>query len=241
MLRYLAVVLYCAMIAINYLANALPINNLTTGQISDFYPNLFVPVPLTFSIWGVIYLLLAVCCAALFMGKTRDKMVPLSLPFAITCIFNALWIVLWHYQQVALSVLIMAGLLITLIYINSRIKDLPFGLIKASFGIYLGWICIATISNITAWFVSLGWNGYPLSESIWAIIMILTGAGITIISIIRFRNPFIGLSVLWAFGGIILRRSEDYLSIVATSALAALLVAAVVIIRFYKQTPSVSN
>ena len=47
-----------AMIAANALANILPINQLNTGQISAFYPNYFVPAGFTFSIWGVIYLLL---------------------------------------------------------------------------------------------------------------------------------------------------------------------------------------
>jgi hypothetical protein len=47
-------------IIVNGLANALPINNRTTGELSDQYPNLFVPAGLTFSIWGLIYILLAI-------------------------------------------------------------------------------------------------------------------------------------------------------------------------------------
>ena len=45
-------------LVVNTLANTLPINGVTTGQLSDEYPNLFVPAGLTFAIWGVIYLLL---------------------------------------------------------------------------------------------------------------------------------------------------------------------------------------
>ena len=47
-------------VIINALANIIPINNKTTGELSDQYPNLFVPAGLTFSIWAVIYLLLAI-------------------------------------------------------------------------------------------------------------------------------------------------------------------------------------
>ena len=45
-------------ITFNFLAVSLPINNKTTGELSDAYPNYFVPAGFTFSIWGVIYLLM---------------------------------------------------------------------------------------------------------------------------------------------------------------------------------------
>jgi hypothetical protein len=48
------------MVIVNYLAVALSLNNKTTGELSDQHPNLFVPPGFTFSIWGVIYLLLAI-------------------------------------------------------------------------------------------------------------------------------------------------------------------------------------
>jgi len=48
---------FLAVIAANAAANALPINGYNTGQLSDFYPNYFVPAGYAFSIWGVIYLL----------------------------------------------------------------------------------------------------------------------------------------------------------------------------------------
>ena len=57
MMKYLNIVLFAGMIVMNYLANALPLNNKTTGELSDSFPNLFVPAGITFSIWGIIYLL----------------------------------------------------------------------------------------------------------------------------------------------------------------------------------------
>jgi magnesium-transporting ATPase (P-type) len=88
----------------------------------------------------------------------------------------------------------MLGLLVTLIYINISIRELPFGIIKASFGIYLGWICIATIANVTTLLVNAGWNGFNISQEVWTIIMILTGTVIIAITIYRLRNPFVGFS-----------------------------------------------
>lgn len=55
----LVTVNFLGMIVVNMLANILPINGVTTGQVSDSYPNLFAPVGITFAIWGLIYLLLA--------------------------------------------------------------------------------------------------------------------------------------------------------------------------------------
>ena len=49
------------------------------------------------------------------------------------------------------------------------------GVLKATFGIYLGWICIATIANVTALLVNTGWGGMGISQEAWTIIIIATG------------------------------------------------------------------
>jgi hypothetical protein len=224
MIKYLNLLLFAGMIVMNYLANALPLNNVTTGQLSDSYPNLFVPAGITFSIWGVIYLLLAAFCVVQFTGANKTEMAAIELLFGISCLLNASWIVFWHYKNLPSSLIIIFAFLIVLVYINLNIKELPFGLIKAAFGVYLGWLCIATIANFTALLVHYNWNRFGLSEETWTIIMILTGALIASLTLINMRNPFIGLSVLWAFAGIIIKRQADYRSIVITASLAILIV-----------------
>jgi hypothetical protein len=224
MIRYLNLILFTGMIFMNYLANALPLNNRTTGQLSDAYPNLFVPAGITFSIWGIIYLLLAFYCAMQFTDRGKGIAENIGWLFAVSCLLNGLWIVAWHYQKLPLSLLIMAGLLITLILINVRIKEIPFGISKAAFGVYLGWICIAAIANVTALLVSLNWSGLGISHEIWTVIMIAAGTLIVSAAILRLENPFIGLAVVWAFAGIILKRSSDYRVIVIVSAIAILVV-----------------
>jgi len=235
MIKYLNIALFAGMIVMNYLANALPLNNKTTGELSDAFPNLFVPAGLTFSIWGVIYLLLIAYCIIQFTGSNQSVISDIGWLFGISCVLNALWIVCWHYGKLPLSLLVMAGLLVTLIMINLRITSLPFGIIKASFGIYLGWICIATIANVTALLVNYSWNGFGISEEIWTIIMISAGTIIVALTIYRLVNPFVGLSVIWAFTGIILKRHEDYRSIVIAAVLAIIIVTFVTIYRFIKQ------
>ena len=223
MIRYINLLFFAGMIVMNYLANALPLNGKTTGQISDNLPNLFTPAGLTFSVWGVIYLLLAIFCILQFTSHAKEITINAGWIFALSCVFNAAWILAWHYEKLPLSLLIMVGLLISLILLNMQIKDLPHGVVKATFGIYLGWICIATIANVTALLVSIDWNGFGISPVIWTIIMIAAGTLIVSLTLLRLNNPYIGIVVVWAFLGIIIKRQADY-RIIAFVALLAILV-----------------
>ena len=129
----------------------------------------------------------------------------------------------------------MLGILISLIYINLLIKDLPFGLIKASFGIYLGWICIATIANVTTLLVHYNWAGFGLSEETWTIVMISAGTLIAAISLLSFKNPFIVLSVIWAFAGIIMKRHYDYRSIVIAAVIGIVILLIITVYGFLRK------
>jgi hypothetical protein len=241
MLKYLNLVLFAGMIVMNYLANALPLNNKTTGELSDSFPNLFVPAGITFSIWGIIYLLLIIYCVVQFTGSNQIAITNISLLFGISCIFNALWIVAWHYGRLPLSLIIMLGMLISLIYINMFIQDLPLGLIKAAFGVYLGWICIATIANLTALLVNYSWNRFGITEETWTIVMIAIGALLVTLTVLRLNNPFIGLSVIWAFTGIIIKRHGDFRSIAITAGVAILIVAVTTIVVFIRKPGAAMN
>jgi hypothetical protein len=235
MIKYINVILFIGMIAMNYLANALPLNNKTTGQLSDMYPNLFVPAGITFSIWGVIYILLLGYCIIQFTGPNQIAISGIGWLFAASCIFNALWIVAWHYEKLPLSLLIMLLLLVSLVMINIRIASLEMGFIKVAFGVYIGWICIATIANVTTLLVNYGWSGFGLSDELWTIIMISVGTLIVCLSIFNFRNPYLGFSVIWAFTGIIIKRQGDFRSIVVTAAIAIVIVAAITALGFFRK------
>jgi len=236
MIRYINILLVAGMLVMNYLANALPLNNKTTGELSDSFPNLFVPSGLTFSIWGVIYIMIIIYCVVQFTGSDKEVISNISWLFGISCILNALWIVFWHYGKIPLSLLVMLGILITLIYINISIRNSTFGIIKASFGIYLGWICIATIANVTALLVNLNWNGFNISEEIWTMIMIFAGTMIVAITIYQLKNPFIGLSVIWAFIGIAIKRHDDYRSVFISAIIALILVSLVTLWGFLRKS-----
>ena len=235
MIRFLNLIFFTVMLVMNYLANALPLNNKTTGEISDSIPNLFVPAGITFAIWGIIYLLLLTYCIIQFKTSNDAISINIGWLFGISCLLNALWIVFWHYGKLPLSLIVMLGMLVSLIYINYLIKDLQFGLIKTAFGIYLGWICIATIANVIALLVHYNWQGFGLSEETWTIVMISAGVLIAAASLLSFKNPFIALSVIWAFAGIIMKRHYDYRSIVLTAAIGIVILVVITIYGFLKR------
>ncbi len=226
---------FFVMVVMNYLANALPINNKTTGALSAQYPNLFVPAGVTFSIWGVIYLMLGIFVVLQFRTQHKALISSIGWAFALSCLLNALWIIVWHYEKLSLSVLVMLGLLAVLVYINLQLRDQPSGLIKAAFGIYLGWICIAAIANITALLVHFNWTGWGISDQSWAMVMIIAGFIITALVVCGLRNPFVGLAVMWAFAGIVINRHASHMAIAHTAVIAAIAMAIVALYAFMKK------
>ncbi len=206
-------------IAANCLSIFLPLNGKTQMQLSEQYPNLFTPAGFTFSVWSVIYTLLIGFIVyqlfVLFAAHHRDKNNILSISplFAGVCICNAGWLFAWHYEWVSLSVIIMLAHLYFLILIHDRLKlaiswnPLPAKLwLDIPFSIYLGWICVATIANITAWCVSEGFIHSFLSPQIWTIIMLLAALLIGMFYVFTRNNKFLALTIVWAFYGIIAKQ-----------------------------------
>jgi len=207
-------------LAINYLANALPINGKTTGELADQYPNLFTPAGLTFSIWGLIYLMLFAFCVyqakGLFgpskAGEHRLPVRKIGYLFFISCLANMNWIVAWHYERVGISVGLMAVLFFGLLQIYLILRRDEQGtwqekyLFQIPFSVYLGWIAVASIANITAWLVDSGWRGGTLSEETWALGLIGMAALLGIFMLLKRRDTAFALVIAWALVGILIKR-----------------------------------
>ncbi|WP_349632671.1 TspO/MBR family protein [Cytobacillus firmus] len=136
---------YLVMIAVNALANILPLNEQTTGEISNKLEVLFTPAGYVFSIWGFIYLLLGVWLARQIPKKRRSLPIyrQTSILFIVSCMLNSLWIIAWHYEYFLLSVIIMIALLFTLIFLYKSASEFdPDFLDVAPFSVYLGWISV---------------------------------------------------------------------------------------------------
>lgn len=215
-LKWINTIAFAVMILVNALANVIPIGGRTTGEVSQAYPNLFTPAPITFAIWGVIYLMLAGFILYQWGLFDHDGLNSemlrgdVGLLFAISCLFNTAWILCWHLNAIGLSVLCIMALLVTLILIERRITPVegnPFQKVmaKSGFDVYFGWIIAATIANISVWLTSIGWNGWGISAGIWTIAMLVIGAGIGVAVVIIGHNPLAGISMGWAYTGIVIR------------------------------------
>lgn len=220
-------------LVVNYLANRLPLGGRTTGELSALYPNLFVPAGITFSIWGVIYLLVGAWTVVQFFPSRASLGMRIAPAFAASSVLNAAWLVAWHDTRVGLSVGIMLGLLAVLLYINVLLRDAepPVPLLpRLAFGIYLGWVLVATLVNVTAFLVSVGWEGGGVSPANWASILVVVGTGVAVVTMRRLRTPFPGLAVGWAFAGIALNRWNDAPVVAWTAVVMILVVAAATLV-----------
>lgn len=204
--RVLNVIGLLMVLTINGLANALPINGYTTGELSAMYPNLFVPAGFTFSIWGVIYLLLILWVGYFLIpydqkAKEYDE-TKIGKLFFVSCLLNAAWILAWHYQLIELSLLIMLGILGSLLWMYRGIADIKFHwIVKVPISIYLGWISVATIANSTALLVYYGIDGGS-NASAYSTMMVLIASILGLFFAIVKKDIFYALVIIWALFGI---------------------------------------
>ena len=197
-------------VAVNALANILPLNGLSTGAISNSFPSLVTPAGYVFSIWGLIYLLLAVFVIyqALPAQRHNPRLVRLGYLFVLSCALNVAWLFTWHYLLIPLSLLVMLGLLGTLILMyqrleigQSRVSRGETFAVRLAFSVYLGWITVATIANVSVFLLE---RGAPLdwTSSFWAFIA-LTAATFVGLTMLRRRGDVAyALVLMWAFVGI---------------------------------------
>ena len=209
-MKYLNLIALILVIAVNYLANALPLNDITTGALSDLYPNLFVPAGVTFSIWGLIYIMLIVLVFRRI--KSPDTMnKQFDIYFIASCIANAAWIFTWHYKAVFLSWIIMLALLYSLInmFLILQKESSVDVWISRTISLYLGWISVATIASTTTLLVDLGYTGLPFGEVLWTQI-VMTVAFLLGMYFLFQRLDFIFPAVIvWALIGIGIKQQEQ--------------------------------
>jgi len=230
-------------IAVNGLANTLPLNGQTTGEISDQFQVYFVPAGYVFSIWGLIYVGLATFAVYQALPAQRDssRLRRVGYLFALSCLANIIWLFLWHYEVFLLTLVAMFALLLSLIAIylrlgigRTQVSAAEKWLVRVPFSIYLGWITVATIANVTAVLDYVNWNGWGLSPEAWTVIMLVAGAGIaSAVSLTRGDVAYM-LVIMWAFAGIAVKHGGT--PVVATAAWAmTVLVALMLVVGILRQ------
>ena len=231
---YINIGALAVVLLMNYLSNALPFNGLTQGDLSELYPILLTPESYVFSIWGLIYLgLIAFIIYQALPGYRESPVVKaVGILFAVSSLFNILWLLFWHYQRVGWSMIMMLLILATLIAIYLRIGAVTAEktlydrlLVKYPFSLYLGWITAATLVNFNVLLYDIGWLGLGTGAAFFTMIMIVIAALIAL-AVFYLRQDYIFAAVfIWALIGIGVRHASDriFITMVAWLAAAAIL------------------
>jgi hypothetical protein len=207
--RWICMVSFLLTIAINGYANYAKLNGVTTAEVSDTFQVYFVPAGYVFSIWGVIYLFLILFLIYQFTPsqKEDERFLKIAPYFVVTNIANAVWLILFHYQQHYFTILPMLILLFALIKIYTYLhektgtqKDKFF--VDLPFSIYLGWVSVATIANMTQFLDYVGWSGFGLSDEFWLVIVLALAVVLSFLMSKKFHDLAYSLVLVWAFIGI---------------------------------------
>ncbi len=237
-LRWLNIVAFVLMVIVNGLAGSTTLlGGKNTAVISDANPTLITPAGYVFAIWGVIYALLGVYAIyqAIYRGPERSFQNQIGWLFVASSALNILWLFAWQFEYLTLSVIIMILLLATLILIYTRL-DIGRAKVERTirlavhlpFSVYLGWITIATIANVSSTLVSLKWDGFGISPETWAVLIILIALIIAITVAVTRRDVAYELVIIWAFVGIYVSQSSN--QTIATLVLAGAVIVAIALL-----------
>jgi hypothetical protein len=210
-----------AVLVVNLMANAIPIGGNTTQEISDSYTNLFTPAPLTFAIWGVIYLLLLLFTVYqlwILIARKQDTaefLDALGLLFVASCAANIGFIYTWHNDLVVVAMLFTAALfgLLLAMYLRLRIGEegapkREAVAVRLPVSVYFGWSCVALIGNIVVALIAAGFGGFGLPDAVWVnALLVVAGALAMAILLTRYDAAF-ALVFVWSFAGIVYERAK---------------------------------
>jgi translocator protein len=178
-------------------------------EMSDRYSTLFTPAGYAFSIWGIIYLSFIIYAIYQLLPVQRlnplyDK---LAGPIISINVMAALWIVIFTNHYIIPSVFIILCMLAlgAMLYsiVNTRKKRNTFW-IKFPFRVFLGWITVATIANISLClkFLHFDPETIGIDETHWTIILVIFTCVIALSVSYRFKDLIYPLVICWACVGI---------------------------------------
>lgn len=228
---------FIATVIVNFLAVLLPIGGNTTQELSDAIPNLFVPAGITFSIWTFIYIFLGLFSVYQIRDITKKDKIEMKFLdnigyfFIIGSLANVIWIIVWHYQLVPLSlifmIILLASLLLTYIKLDigrSEVSKIEKVAVHIPFSIYLGWITVATIANVTAVLVVLGVPAFGLWAEIWTILVIAVAVLITYAMLLLRKDYTYSIVIVWAILGIFIKQIAANLTVAITALISVILI-----------------
>lgn len=195
-------------VVVNGLATSLPLNGVTTAEVSDQFNSLFTPADYVFSIWGLIYI--GLFAFAVYQTKAKNhtaQLQKLRMLFVVGNIANTIWLFLWHYQLIVWTIIPMLVLLGTLIASNIIAHEKESTpqyrwMVRAPISLYLGWISVATIANAAVFLLQIGWDGSPASPAFWTLNVSAVAILLAVFMYWEKRDWIYGAVIIWALIGV---------------------------------------
>lgn len=209
-----------ATVVVNALANILPINGQTTGEISNRLPVLFTPAGYVFSIWGVIYVLAAIWIIYQYVLLKRGTppVAKRTVLFMLSSLFNIGWILTWHYEYFLYTLVMMVGLVVVLALLYSSYPRKGWDWKeRGPISVYLGWVCVALVANISYVLTYYEWDGWGVSDQLWTVGVLTFATAIALHFRYHYYDRIMQLVFIWAFVGIAVRLGLDELLVSAAA------------------------
>jgi hypothetical protein len=228
-------------VAVNALANIVPFNGQTTGEVLTKDPIHFQPAGWTFSIWSLIYLLLALFVVYSFLppGRATRRVTRVAPAFLVANAANVAWIVLWHWEQWAGTLVAMVVLVAALGVVYLGLRRGHGGRIQpptaerlmvwTPFSVYLGWVTVALLANVAVWLDRTGRELWGMDPRWTAVTLAFAAVLATAVMAIWERDPAYALAVGWGLLGIAVEQWDRSKLVSGMAALAVVLVAALAV------------
>jgi len=215
--RWVAAAAVFGNIVLTYWSRVQPFNGQSMGYVSGKYHTLLTPAGYAFSIWGIIFLALAVYAVWQLQPKQRYKKLPdaVAQPLTVASLATAAWVVLFAYEHLAWCAVTMLVILMALIMAYGRARRLVLARqaprwSSLPFALYLGWISVATVVNITLALWALGWQPATNVSILLALLLVLVISGLSLVLDKSFREVTFSLVTAWALVAVWVAHRTSY-------------------------------
>lgn len=209
-------VAYAAMLVVNILAQFGILGGRTTAEISNEVFVWFTPAGYVFTIWGIIYIALAIWLVRITGAKRIGRRLP-GLPldlrgmlFVLTCLLNVLWLTVWQFRWFSASVVVILMLTSTVWVLRVISRHRSAGRNGkggiwdwAPLSVYAAWTTVASLANLS--YVATRAAGGKISwpwSSVYTVALVLFALAAALLMKHRFGDWVFGLVILWASIGI---------------------------------------
>lgn len=199
------------------------------------------PAGPAFSIWSVVYLgLLAYTVWQWFpRHATSERTRSTGWLAAASMVLNAAWLLVTQQGWIWVSVIVIVALALVLGVLVRRLTSvratgrLEHIVVDGTFGLYLGWVAVATCANITAAFVSAGVRPSDTVSDLLAVAVLAVAAGLGLVLAERLGGRYaVAVAMAWglvwiAIGRVSSTPTSNVTAVAATVAAVAVILAAV--------------